>query len=220
MCGNFGLLLLLPLERATVLSLLRRMLKITMVRGAQSAGLVTYETASAGVRGVRSRVVNRKRTDLDDLLLARIARTLRGRVFAQDRPRIFHAHTRFATSSVSNLDGCHPHQWLPRRLQTVWTSTDNGRRFVGEARGVEGYVTHNGDLDFFSVGGALYPLSDIQRLLARLLGRPMPSDVDSASLAGLVDVPTQRLEPWTTTLLHHALHSPHQSRIRALACSC
>ena len=37
------------------------------------------------------------------------------------------------------------------------------------------------------------------------------------SLEGLpYDVPTQRLKPWNTALLHHVLHSAHLSRIRAL----
>ena len=67
MCGNFGLLLLTPaLERKAILRLLRHMLKLTMVRGAQSAGLVTYDDND---KGHRSRVVNRKRSDLSELLL-------------------------------------------------------------------------------------------------------------------------------------------------------
>ena len=62
MCGNFGLLLLLPLERGDVLRLLKRMLKITMVRGAQSAQPMTNAIPKA--RGVCDGVVNGKRTDL------------------------------------------------------------------------------------------------------------------------------------------------------------
>ena len=70
MCGNFGILLLLPVERAEVLLLLRRMLKITSVRGAQSAGVVTYEHKKGEATVLRCRVVNGKRTALDELLLA------------------------------------------------------------------------------------------------------------------------------------------------------
>jgi hypothetical protein len=28
-----------------------------------------------------------------------------------DGPRIFSGHTRFATSSIANMNGTHPHQW-------------------------------------------------------------------------------------------------------------
>ena len=190
MCGNFGLLLLLPLERKETLALILRMLKITSVRGAQSAGIVTYERMQSGdAVGLRSRVVNGKRTDLGELLLAKLAWALRGAAFPNgaETSRLFQGHTRFATSSICNLAGCHPHQWLPSSAQLVWRLTAAGR-FVCEKRTVESYITHNGDLDFFAVNGVTYALSDVQALLARLLGRPMPSDVDSACVAGLLDL--------------------------------
>ena len=84
-----------------------------MARGAQSAGLVTYKD---GV-GTRKRVVNGKRTDLCDLLMAKFASELRRR-FTQ--PTIFQGHTRFATTSIAGFDGCHPHQFTPPRLAEVW----------------------------------------------------------------------------------------------------
>ena len=62
------------------------MLKITMVRGAQSAGVVTYESSGErGVTGVRCRVVNGKRTDLSELLVTRLGRSLRA---AEDNPNL------------------------------------------------------------------------------------------------------------------------------------
>jgi hypothetical protein len=51
-CGNFGLLLLSQASSKRVKHLLRRMLATTVMRGAQSAGLVTYQKS----RGVRHRV--------------------------------------------------------------------------------------------------------------------------------------------------------------------
>lgn len=182
MCGNFGLLLLLPIERPAILTLLRRMLRVTMVRGAQSAGLVTYEKKQHGATGLRCRVVNGKRTDLADLLLEKFSSALSARASA----RLYQGHTRFATSSICNLGGCHPHQWLPPNLQNAWRFADG--IFVAERCNVESYITHNGDLDFFTVHGITYALSDVQRLLSKLLGRPMPSDVDSACVAGLLDL--------------------------------
>ena len=53
---------------------------------------------------------------------------------------------------------------------------------------VEAFITHNGDLDFFTVHSRTYPLADVQALLTHLLGSPMPSEVDSACIAGLLDL--------------------------------
>eukprot|EP00667_Euglena_gracilis_P026676 EG_transcript_32337 len=41
-CGNFGLLLLTMASKGKVLTTLQRMIAITMMRGAQSGGVVTY----------------------------------------------------------------------------------------------------------------------------------------------------------------------------------
>ena len=194
-CGNFGVLVLRATARSNVFRMLRAMLKITSVRGAQSAGLVTYErTPAHGSAGMRCRVVNGKRTDLASLLLAKVNREIKGGTSGSgsfpapaEACRLFQGHTRFATSSICNLSGCHPHQWLPRSMQTAWRHTGGGA-FVSEQRHVESYITHNGDLDFFQLHGFTYALGDIQSILGRLLGRPMPSDVDSACIAGLLDL--------------------------------
>lgn len=73
-CGNFGVLILHATARSAVFRTLRKMLRITMVRGAQSAGLVTYERSG----GLRCRVVNGKRTELSDLLLNKLERAIPG----------------------------------------------------------------------------------------------------------------------------------------------
>lgn len=103
---------------------------------------------------------------------------------------LFQGHTRFATSSICNLGGCHPHQWLPCSVQMTWrrSSPEGAAPFIGEFRNVESYITHNGDLDFFEIHGCLYSLTDVQCLLTKILGREMPSDVDSACIAGLLDL--------------------------------
>ena len=143
------------------------MLRITSMRGAQSAGLATFShgahlrlppplslhpprrarlcalpspshtlphpftlphkpshthPGAHGYTGRRARVVNGKRTDLPSLLLRR------ARGFFRDGwgepllrpPTLFQGHTRFATSSISSLDGTHPHQWTPAATQRVW----------------------------------------------------------------------------------------------------
>lgn len=102
-----------------VVKLLRGLVQVTMLRGAQSAGIATWHLhakrrpALIGTkrRGVRVRVVNGKRTDLSELLIAKCERDgLFDGIHAQ---QIFQGHTRFATSSIANLQGCHPHQWCP-----------------------------------------------------------------------------------------------------------
>lgn len=55
------------------LEVLEKMVRITMMRGAQSGGVVTYAddggaNKTIGLRGIRSRVCNGKRTDLSKLV--------------------------------------------------------------------------------------------------------------------------------------------------------
>ena len=183
MCGNFGLLLLCPAASPLVRKLLEVMIRVTMMRGAQSAGIVTYE-GDASV-GVRKRVVNGKRTDLCSLLLSKFAAQMKPSRIAA--PQLFQGHTRFATSSIANMPGCHPHQWSPAKKQMHWLADENGR-FAGKLANVEMYITHNGDLDFFEWHGVTYPLDDVFIILERLLHFKRPSSVDSAGVAGLLEL--------------------------------
>ena len=49
------------------------MIQVTMMRGAQSGGVVTYyPQRGGGLVGVRSRVVNGKRTDLSQLVVNKV----------------------------------------------------------------------------------------------------------------------------------------------------
>ncbi len=154
-CGNFGVILLNSQwinidggQRA--LSVLEKMVEVTMMRGAQSGGVVTFEpTSSRGkgganpvIRGVRSRVVNAKRTVLSEGVRKKIERDncgllggkkLKGwndaefnaiqgesSVAAKRLVRGFFGHTRFATSSKASMDGTHPHQWTPRHVVSCY----------------------------------------------------------------------------------------------------
>ena len=138
-CGNFGLLLLSQASSSRVDALLRRMLKITMMRGAQSAGIVTYKASRGGAhQGIRHRAVNGKRTDLSDKLLDKARSITRPRNVVA--PQIFQGHTRFATSSIADLSGTHPHQWTPRQSQIHWY--DDGAGVISQRKNVEAYITH------------------------------------------------------------------------------
>jgi hypothetical protein len=188
-CGNFGLIMLRSLNRHHVLPILRTMTRTTMVRGAQSAGIVTYrqQRRHSGVRKAqRIRVSNGKRTDLCDMLLGH-GKTEKIRV-NQSGSQLFSGHTRFATSSQATLDGCHPHRWSPPSWVTEWTFNPAIATFVEQHACCEAYVTHNGDLDFFAINGHEYTLAEIQALLPQILHRPMPSPTDSCCLAGLFEL--------------------------------
>jgi hypothetical protein len=94
----------------------------------------------------------------------------------------FFGHTRFATSSKASFDGTHPHIWSPRKIYNVYpfasasaASTTVRSRSVG----VENYITHNGDFEFFHVNGKFYDVEVVQQWLEKVLNVPMPAAVDS-----------------------------------------
>lgn len=152
-CGNFGLLLLQQASAGKVDKFLRRMLQVTMMRGAQSAGVVTYQRTGAqghNCQAVRHRVVNGKRTDLSEKLFDKAQPITRCRAIRA--PQLFQGHTRFATSSIADFSGTHPHQWSPRSTQPYWYDEydeydGEGAAGSGEAwlirremRNVEGFI--------------------------------------------------------------------------------
>lgn len=54
--------------------------------------------------------------------------------------------------------------------------------------GVENYITHNGDFEFYKVNGKYYDVEVMQLWLEKVLGVPMPATVDSAAIAGVIDL--------------------------------
>ncbi|KAJ1494160.1 hypothetical protein T484DRAFT_1766237, partial [Baffinella frigidus] len=103
---------------------------------------------AAGVVGIRSRVVNGKRTDLSKLVAEKggVAGGVAGRVQrlkdevgrdakaalepfcptarkhgSLEGPLFFAGHTRFATTSKATMDGTHPHQWTPPAIFPIWS---------------------------------------------------------------------------------------------------
>jgi hypothetical protein len=103
-------------------------------------------------------------------------------------------HTRFATSSKATLQGTHPHQWTPATCRRVYDfhtkhqSQGGGTSFVPKTIKVVNVITHNGDFEFYTVNGKTYDMDTIQAWLVRVIGIPVPSPVDSAAVAGMVDV--------------------------------
>ena len=98
------------------------------------------------IKGVRSRVVNAKRSTLSKRVRHQVEKdntscsslslvsnnknNLRGWDSVDFNPedrstdkhlvRVFAGHTRFATSSKASFDGTHPHLWSPRRCYTFY----------------------------------------------------------------------------------------------------
>jgi hypothetical protein len=189
-CGNFGILLLDEENRDRAISILRTMVRVTMMRGAQSGGVVTYVPQGKGLRGIRSRVVNGKRTDLSVLVASKL---WYDQLFAYLRfglnkgARFYGGHTRFATSSKASFDGTHPHQWTPRKDYLVWTESTSGV-WASQMKNVENYICHNGDLDFWTVGEVTHPLEALFPWVTSATHSPCPSAVDSACVAGIIDL--------------------------------
>ncbi|CAJ1406744.1 unnamed protein product [Effrenium voratum] len=193
-CGNFGLVLLNAAWASTpkeVKDILETMVEVTMMRGAQSGGVVTYAWSGDDLMGLRARVVNQKRTCLSELVRSKLNAVerwawLRCRNF-QGFGRIYAGHTRFATSSKATFEGTHPHQWSPPETHQVYVGWAEGQLRKVRRR-LEVFITHNGDLDFFDVGDRTYDLSAIQSWLERATGHSRPCDVDSVAIAGLMDM--------------------------------
>ena len=53
---------------------------------------------------------------------------------------------------------------------------------------VENYITHNGDFDLYTLNDKIYDLEVIRPWLEMATGHPCPAVVDSACIAGFVDL--------------------------------
>ena len=130
--------------------------EISAPRNSSSGAPLNNRHRRGGGIGQRVRVVNGKRTDLSELL---ISKCKRAGAFDEVVPgQLFQGHTRFATSSIANMLGCHPHTWSPPKQVISWRCNQDG---VYEKSSVshECFITHNGDLDFYEWHGTVYPLS-------------------------------------------------------------
>jgi hypothetical protein len=196
LCGNFGVILINPVwtfdseSSKTALDLLVKMIEVTMMRGAQSGGVITWaKNRKDEYYGIRSRTVNGKRTDLSKRLREQVEYD----AFSNGKIRTgiqgFFGHTRFATSSKATFDGTHPHQWTPPRAQKVYLAAAMiSSSPKSSSMKVENYICHNGDFDFFCVNGHYYDLRSIQNWLVHATASLMPTMVDSCAIAGMIDI--------------------------------
>jgi hypothetical protein len=176
------------------LDCLEQMVNVTMMRGAQSGGVVLFEpkkdNATRGLTGIRSRVLNKKRTDLSKEIRKRVAKDL-PKSFPKDFVPTLSGHTRFATSSKASLEGTHPQQWTPasqRRVYNMSVPMQGKYQPSAQSTSVENYITHNGDFDFYIVNGQTYDLEIVQKWVSVTTGIPTPASVDSCAIAGVIDL--------------------------------
>jgi len=187
-CGNFGILLLhhwwlTKRGKTSALDCLEQMVNITMMRGAQSGGVVTYvPNGSNNMKAIRTRVVNGKRTDLSKQVRNQVQKTFKPKPGTD--AVLLAGHTRFATSSMASLSGTHPHRWSPGDWKRVYSWSSNR----AEKRWVENFITHNGDFDFLTIQDQTYDLQVVQQWLSVTTGTKTPAVVDSCAIAGVLDL--------------------------------
>jgi len=184
-CGNFGVIVLKRFKSSRIIELLRTMVRITMMRGAQCGGVVSYKDSSSGKVGERFRVINGKRTDLSELIASGVKKKLASKS-EMGGPMVFAGHTRFATTSKVTMDGCHPHQWTPKKKYTFWDKT--GGQWSKRSAFMEVYICHNGDLDSWDIDGNTEALETLFPFIERATHTPAPSTVDSCGVAGVIDL--------------------------------
>lgn len=208
-CGNFGVILfnsnwLSEDGGKTALDVMEKMISVTMMRGAQCGGVLTYEEKASSSRGDmpqmngrRSRVVNGKRTDLSKGIRRKVEKDacnpITGKLHRYNDTSFvkgFFGHTRFATTSKVTFDGCHPHQWTPTSMRRVYYSFSPKptQKAIKRPVAVANFITHNGDLDFYQINGKNFDLGAIQGWLEHATGSKMPTSVDSCAVAGMVDL--------------------------------
>ncbi|MFN7898466.1 MAG: hypothetical protein ACK5N0_02210 [Synechococcaceae cyanobacterium] len=197
-CGNFGLITvpakpqagdLLPKE---LLHAYRLMGRETEVRGSQAGGgLVLSKDRAGQARLIGHKMVNAKRGDLTQALeqgfrqRRRLAR-LSG-VRPHHRTLLACWHYRFGTSGPPAVQETHWLEWTPAQARRLYRQ-HNGR-WIAEQRLVQHRITHNGDFEAIQLGGVeVDVLNSLGPWLEQVLNQPAPGVVDSARIAGMMDL--------------------------------
>jgi hypothetical protein len=198
-CGNFGVLAAIDganpddLLPPAAIALFERMGRETELRGAQAGGgLVMAIDDHGDACFVGHRIVNAKRGDLTPALEAAFRRRRRR---ALRRGRRLHPagllacwHYRFGTSGPPAVRETHWQEWCPARLAYRWRQNDDGR-WQGAWGTVHHRITHNGDFETLEAfGRGLDVAFDLSPWLEQALHQPAPAVVDSARIAGMMDL--------------------------------
>jgi len=163
--------------------------------------------------GTRIRIVKSKREDLSKVLRSKIEKRSSAITSAMKHVKFFAGHTRFATTSKASFDGTHPHQWSKPRscrvykmdflkpesnqnnflsLSNLGGRLRNGRKTraiaAPNSTRVENFITHNGDFEFYELNDKVYELDTVQNFIEHATETKMPAVVDSAAIAGMIDL--------------------------------
>jgi hypothetical protein len=189
MCGNVTLMGRLHASENGALParaerLLRSMLKVSQMRGAQSGGGAVQTGRGGQPRQVIQKLVNAKRGDLALRLTARLARAAR-RKRAFGGGYLAQCHVRYATSGLTTEREAHPFRFVEARergARAVYGHSASARRPI------ETSITHNGDMDGLRFRGVRLPFPELGAFLERVLGAHNRWVGDSPQLAGAVEL--------------------------------
>ena len=191
LCGNFGMVIMDHEHRDKAMAILRKMARISMMRGAQAGGVVTYAAHKGrrGHRALRVRLVPDKRSDLSKSLVARLQRAEYFASFRQ-RPdniiRLYSAHTQRADACPPAVSRAQPARWTPALVCNVWS--DHGGTWASERCAVEIHAAHDGELRAWTAAGQPRPPAELLPWLEAATHRRRPSDLPGACIAGILDL--------------------------------
>ena len=198
-CGNFGVLAERHAANGSELlseqaiRIFHQMGRDTELRGAQAGGGLVMALDREGDHGfVGHKMVNAKRGDLTPSLET---------AFCQQRRRARRSgwtppptglmacwHYRFGTSGPPAVAETHWQEWTPGRHCRLWHLDDDGR-WSHQWRRVHHRITHNGDFEAFAGFGELVDVGrSLGPWLEKALHQRAPAVVDSARIAGMVDL--------------------------------
>jgi hypothetical protein len=198
-CGNFGLIAAHEMPRsgdllsARAIRIFQQMGRETELRGAQAGGGLLIALDHRGDNGfVGHRIVNAKRGDLTPSLehgFRRQRRRARRRGWTGHPGGLLACwHYRFGTSGPPAVRETHWQEWTPGRQGHLWQRDADGRWTNRRCR-VHHRITHNGDFEAFEGWGQLVDVAAaLGPWLEQALQRPAPAVVDSARIAGMMDL--------------------------------
>lgn len=193
MCGNVTVLgQITGSERGALpthaVELLRRMLRVSQMRGAQSGGGAIQVERDAEPRQLIQKLVNSKRGDLGTELAKALRRRAGSRKAFGDSVLV-QTHVRFATAGVTEVHEAHPFRFVdaeqrgPRR---IFRFTSGQPKL--ELRTIETALSHNGDMDGLRFRGIAIGYPELGALLERVLGVQNRWSGDSPLLAGAIEL--------------------------------
>ena len=198
-CGNFGLIAAEDLSGSDellsgqMINIVHRMGRETELRGAQAGGGLVMTVDHRGDVGfVGHRIVNAKRGDLTPALEAAFSKQRRRARHMGCRPHpaalLACWHYRFGTSGPPAVRETHWQEWTPARKSRLWRLADDGC-WQSTWQTVHHRITHNGDFETFEAFGEdLDVASALGSWLERALQQRAPAVVDSARIAGMMDL--------------------------------